>query len=195
MLLDSITGMIRQGPSKNARELKSRLTDLLAAIKNFRKKTNEEPEPVTLASVLSNLLDEKTREKFIDEEIFDNFKKMATRILTIAHESNSLAPMDIGSVEEALRGDGNPGMFAVTTPTAQQQHATATAVTTATPVTGPPQAPPSTPEPLNAAMNQGPKPAGPNTRCFNCNELGHYSRDCPHQKGAKGKGKNGQAKG
>lgn len=44
----------------------------------------------------------------------------------------------------------------------------------------------------------GPRPAGPRTRCFNCNSFGHFSRDCPRPRkprNGNGNGNNGRGNG
>ena len=62
--MNAITGQIRKGPSMNFRELKDRLLDLEGIAKRCRRRTNEKPDSALLASVLSNLLDEASKETY-----------------------------------------------------------------------------------------------------------------------------------
>ena len=56
-MLESITGMIRSGSGKDARDLKSKVIDLTIMVKKYRERTSEEPGDELLGSILSNLLD------------------------------------------------------------------------------------------------------------------------------------------
>ena len=63
-MMDSLTGLIRAGSSKTARELKTRLFDLALMVNKYRERTGEEPNKALLASVLSNRWDSETRRTF-----------------------------------------------------------------------------------------------------------------------------------
>ena len=83
-MTEQITGMVRKGLSKSKVELKSRLLDIETLVTKFLRRTGEMPEASLLASVLANLLDEKTRDMFINDNIMHDYKVMKTRILQIA---------------------------------------------------------------------------------------------------------------
>ena len=101
-LTDNLTGMIRNGSSKDFRTLKNRLLEMEAICKMFRKRTNEEPEASLLASILSNILDSKTRETFTHDHLLGNYAEMKTRIMETATEAdvgNGIKAMDVGNVD------------------------------------------------------------------------------------------------
>ena len=180
-MTDMITGMIAKGSSRDFKELKNRLLDLESIVKRYRQRLDEEPDESLLASVLSNLLDGKTRETFTNEHILHAYKKMKERILETALEADTRGnAMDVGSFEV----DRQVPTYAISTP---DNSPTKPAAGPA-PVQNPGGAVPNgTNEPsLNAADGA---PSSPNSgfRCFTCNELGHKSFQCPLRKGA-GKG-------
>ena len=103
-LTDNLTGMIRNGSSKDFRTLKNKLLEMEAICKMFRKRTNEEPEPSLLASILSNILDSQTRETFTHDHLLGNYAEMKARIMETATEAdigNGIKAMDVGNVDVA----------------------------------------------------------------------------------------------
>ena len=80
-MMDAITSMIKKGSSRNYRELKARLTDLELMVKKYRQRTAESPDHTLLASILSNLLDDKSREAFVNLGILHDFVGMKNRII------------------------------------------------------------------------------------------------------------------
>ena len=180
-MTDMITGMIAKESSRDSNGLKNRLLDLESIVKRYRQRLDEEPDESLLASVLSNLLDGKTRETFTNEHILHAYKKMKERILETALEADTRGnAMDVGSFEI----DRQVPTYAINTPDVSP---TKTAVNLA-PVQNPGGAVPNgMNEPsLNAADGA---PTSPNSgfSCFTCSELGHKSINCPLRKGA-GKG-------
>lgn len=190
-LTDNLTGMIRNGSSKDFRTLKNRLLEMEAICKMFRKRTNEEPEASLLASILSNILDSKTRETFTHDHLLGNYAEMKTRIMETATEAdvgNGIKPMDVGNVDVERAVPTYQMDTPVTSPTKSSAQG-ANPGTNASP--GGNYSPTADPN-LNFAGKGGEKGKSfdPTKRCYSCNELGHPSFLCPHKKGgAKGGGK------
>lgn len=178
-MTEQITGMVRKGLSKSKVELKSRLLDIETLVTKFLRRTGEMPEASLLASVLANLLDEKTRDMFINDNIMHDYKVMKTRILQIATESDtSTGHMDIGKVSVERAAD----VYNIATP---DNKAPGSGLST-------PQSPKS--EEAGEALysaEQGKGNRDANIRCFTCNGLGHRAVDCP-MKSTKGGGKGGK---
>ena len=100
IMMDAITGMLSKGRASNAKQLKARLLDLEIMVTKYFKRLNEKPEQSLLASVLSNMLDEKTRETFTNDAVLGNFKAMKERISATATESDlGRDAMNIGAIE------------------------------------------------------------------------------------------------
>ena len=157
-MMEAITGMVRRGASKTAKELKARLLDLGTMAKKYLQRTGEEPDVNLLASVLANLLDDKTRETFVNDNIMHDFKAMRIRILQTATEADTSSfHMHIGNVSEGI------GRCEIGTPVE-------------TPAVSPAKAakPETNEEAVNAA-EASKRPPNPNIRCFTCNKVGHPS--------------------
>ena len=161
-MTDAITGMIGRGRSK---ETKNRLLDLQVLVTKYLKRVGEMPDEGLLASVLSNIIDDKTKDTFTNAEILAGYKIMAQRISATATEADTSGDrMDIGNVDvqEAKPNNGEDG----------SQRSLAL-----TPVS-PPMPPGSQQAPQAespALATQGSKPPNPNIRCFICNQTGHPS--------------------
>ena len=99
-MMDVLTGLIAGGQCKSFKETKMKAMDLEIIVKAYRKTTNEEPDQSLLASVLSNIIDQKTKEKFSDLKMLHSYKDMKQNILETATETNlSANRMDIGNVD------------------------------------------------------------------------------------------------
>ena len=184
-MIDKITSMVQRGSSKNTSQLKTNLMDLEIMVKRFRERVSEVPDESLLASVLSNLLDSKTRETFTNDDILSDYKLMKARILRTATEADSNGcSMDVGCVEVNAVAGERTERYSINSPDSK------TASTESVSAPGS-QSDQSKGDPaINAAdgAQRQPRPPNPNIRCFTCNELGHPSFLCP-LKDSKGKGK------
>ena len=176
-MMDVLTGLIAGGQCKSFKETKMKAMDLEIIVKAYRKRTNEDPDQSLLASVLSNIIGQKTKEKFSDLKMLHSYKDMKQNILETATEANmNVNRMDIGNVD----AEKMAMHFNIGTPDGK-----------ANPPQGesPPQSPPvgGNQESLNAA-EQGKGPDLSQIQCYNCLKYGHKSIDCPTRP-SKGKGK------
>ena len=99
-MMDVLTGLIAGGQCKSFKETKMKAMDLEIIVKAYRKRTNEDPDQSLLASVLSNIIGQKTKEKFSDLKMLHSYKDMKQNILETATEANmNVNRMDIGNVD------------------------------------------------------------------------------------------------
>ena len=176
VMMDSITGMIGRGRAKTEKETKSKLLDLQVLVNKHPKRISELPDDILLASVSSNILDDKTKNMFTNAGILDNSKGMSLRINAIAVESDTyIDRMDIGNVEDNGGERQAPKMSS--SPSA--------ALTPMSPPT-PPGAQQGPHAETSAMTAQGGKGQNPNILCFTCNQIGHPSFRCPLKDASKG---------
>ena len=89
VLIDSNTGMIGRGESKTATETKSRVFGLQVLVTHYLNRVGELPAEGILASALSNILDDKTRESFTNAQILSDDQAVSMKISTTATESDT----------------------------------------------------------------------------------------------------------
>ena len=181
-MMESLTGMIGHEQCKSLKETKSELLDMELVVKQYRERLHEKPDIALLASVLSNILDFKTKDKFTDLRILHDYESMKQKILESATEANVGATMrsnkmDVGSVSQT-----NP------VPTYQMNASDSSQASVKSDAPSPKSQNSSAEESINYAEGEK-KPPNPNIICFTCGQKGHPSFMCP--KGA-AKGKGGQ---
>ena len=180
-MMSRITGMVTKGSSKNTRELKSRLLDLEVMVKKYRERVNEVPDDALLASILSNLLDEKTRDTFTNEALLDNYAAMKLRILATATEADFLSnKMDVGNVDIDDKFPRDVPVYPISTPDKSVKFDVSPTNSSKTGSEG---------VDLDIQAAELAKRApNPNIRCWTCNGIGHPSFLCPQKPKGESKG-------